>query len=407
MNTILRPDPVKTNRISESHPHESDLHESHPNLSTRSTRTTAKAATSVKHRSSPAGDICHRTDTTISNRAYVYRSSRDNVPKDVINVVIDSSVTTISRGAFSRQSRLVSVDFSESITHIDDVAFEGCKRLSSLTLPNSLTYIGTKAFKNCKNLTSIRMSESPTDGSNEAFLTKSFTEICSSAFEGCTSLKSIHLPDTCTYILHEAFYNCNSIASIHLPDSITHIGSRVFQCCTGLKWINLPSCLATIHADTFYGCTNLSSIVVPPSLSNIDIFRNFSTTLRNGRTINNTLGTLSKVLNVAGLFPFPYLYPDQQVATTFMNARIKDRHGRWFLCTAVEAAATKGTWEGEGGLGEIFTANMAAVDDTDVVTGLEPFMLAGMGPNSSLEVIYHLLRENPPAITRSGTRENN
>jgi len=115
--------------------------------------------------------------------------------------------------------------------------------------------------------------------------------------------------------------------------------------------------------------------------------------------MRGTTTTLPRVLQKAGLFPFPSLFPRMQIATTFRNARRRDGGtGRYLLCAVAEAPGTKGRWGGEGGVGEVFEACMVAVEERDCVSGLDPFMLAGVGPRSGLEVVYRLLRENPAAI---------
>eukprot|EP00555_Chaetoceros_dichaeta_P008587 CAMPEP_0198261572 /NCGR_PEP_ID=MMETSP1447-20131203/10271_1 /TAXON_ID=420782 /ORGANISM="Chaetoceros dichaeta, Strain CCMP1751" /LENGTH=71 /DNA_ID=CAMNT_0043949533 /DNA_START=1015 /DNA_END=1230 /DNA_ORIENTATION=- len=44
---------------------------------------------------------------------------------------------------------------------------------------------------------------------------------------------------------------------------------------------------------------------------------------------------------------------------------------------------------------------MSVIEVTDPLTGLEPFMLAAIGPGSDWEAIYQLLREFPAAIYRT------
>jgi len=68
------------------------------------------------------------------------------------------------------------------------------------------------------------------------------------------------------------------------------------------------------------------------------------------------------------------------------------------------AAAQDMRWTSSGGSGgggwlkQILMANRAAIEDTDLVTGLNPFMLAAAGMGSDFEAVYRLLVEHPIAL---------
>lgn len=47
----------------------------------------------------------------------------------------------------------------------------------------------------------------------------------------------------------------------------------------------------------------------------------------------------------------------------------------------------------------IFDNYMSAVNEVDASTGLSLYMLAAVGPNSNIESIYNLLKENPASLT--------
>ena len=72
--------------------------------------------------------------------------------------------------------------------------------------------------------------------------------------------------------------------------------------------------------------------------------------------------------------------------------KTKRQDGRLPLCTA---AALSVKWKY---IQLIFEANMVAIYEKDVVTGLSPFMLAAVGMGSDLESVYRLCREYPVAI---------
>ena len=112
-----------------------------------------------------------------------------------------------------------------------------------------MTSIGNSAFNGCTSLTSITIPNS-------------VTEIGYSAFEGCASLTSITIPDGVTYISDGAFSGCKSLTSITIPDSVTSIGSSAFYGCTSLTSIMIPDSVTSIDGSAFGGCSSLTAINV-------------------------------------------------------------------------------------------------------------------------------------------------
>ena len=135
-------------------------------------------------------------------------------------------------------------------------AFDGCSSLTSVTIPDGVTNIGERTFYGCSNLTSIIIP----DG---------VTSIGSSAFERCSGLTSITIPDGVTRIDPSAFRDCSGLTSITIPDNVTSIGDHAFYGCSSLTSITIPDSVTSIGDYAFWRCSGLTSITIPNSVTNI------------------------------------------------------------------------------------------------------------------------------------------
>ena len=139
---------------------------------------------------------------------------------------------------------------------ICDSAFDHCSALRSVVIPDGVTFIGDYAFMDCSSLSRLVIPES-------------VTSIGDGAFSFCESLTSIIIPDSVTSIGADAFGNCTSLSNIDIPDGVTSIENGVFCGCHSLSNIVIPNSVTSIGDDAFHTCSSLTNIDIPDSVTSI------------------------------------------------------------------------------------------------------------------------------------------
>lgn len=119
-------------------------------------------------------------------------------------VYVDEEIDNIGSYAFYNCSELYEAQLYASSSWLEKIgqfAFNLCSKLTSIEIPNSVNEIGNGAFKDCSALTSVTL---PT----------SLTTIKVNVFNGCSSLTTISIPARVTYIRDNAFLGCTGLTSI-------------------------------------------------------------------------------------------------------------------------------------------------------------------------------------------------
>ena len=96
------------------------------------------------------------------------------------------------------------------------------------------------------------------------------------AFESCSTLTSITIPDSVTAMYRYTFYDCTNLQSIELSDNLQLIGEMSFYNCKSLTEVTIPASVKTIEGAAFYDCTSLTTVTcyatTPPSLGDDVVF---------------------------------------------------------------------------------------------------------------------------------------
>lgn len=173
---------------------------------------------------------------------------------------LPAGLLSIEKEAFYRCGSLTKVNIPAAIRQISERTFYYCTSLAEISWPDSLTDIQDYAFYECQRIRNV-----------SAHLSK-VQHIGKSAFQGCTSIRTLDLGESLCFLGDAAFLGCTSLQWITLPGSLSTIGERCFQNCTDIKSVGLGDGVQTISASMFDGLSSLRGINIPSSVKSIESF---------------------------------------------------------------------------------------------------------------------------------------
>jgi len=233
------------------------------------------------------------------------------------DVSIPDRVKSIGASAFQSCWRLTSLTIGDGVTSIAPEAFVGCRALESVNIGDGVTTIWPWAFANCTNLTNVVIGAGVTNiatGYDRAFedcsslsaitvqpdnptyssvagvlfdktrrtlvlypaarigdyaVPEGVMKIGDYAFESCTALTNVTLPNSVTNIAGWAFRLCVKLSSILLGENVISIGEGAFANCDRLKSIVFPDSVRDIGPSAFHGCMRLERVIMGRNVAHI------------------------------------------------------------------------------------------------------------------------------------------
>ena len=181
-------------------------------------------------------------------------TSYDGSYEDTVTVpnTIDG-LSVISISNTFKYSDVSKLTLPNSIGAIEQNAFQECVALSALTIPVNITNIQSYAFLGCTGLKTLTFSV----GTNRI----SWGD---GAFQGCTKLSQIEIPDRVREISEHLFDRCSSLSNVVVQGEFEKIGAYAFQNTTSLKNLVFQSnVMAVLHntypPEGFYGGPDIGS----------------------------------------------------------------------------------------------------------------------------------------------------
>ena len=170
------------------------------------------------------------------------------------------AVTAIGEGCFAGNVWAERIQVPEGVTVLEDYAFECCSILRKIYLPDSLIKIGKGAFSGCCSLYLIDIQDN-------------VEEIGDGAFLECTSIVSFIAPRSLRKVGAFAFANCSELIKVDFRDSaLEAVSDRMFYSCGALSTVRLPEGITSVGVRAFSDNTGLYYLYLPDSVKSIGAY---------------------------------------------------------------------------------------------------------------------------------------
>lgn len=172
--------------------------------------------------------------------------------KQLSKVTLPARLTTIADYMFYSCSKITSFDFT-GIKVIGISAFTSSGLTGELTISRTVEEIRAQAFYSNSKITKVTFEDGRT--TDLEFLTKTGVRDGIDADNKFVSVTTSNM--SC------AFQSCTGLTEVHLPEKLVNIGGSTFQGCSKLTTINIPTTVKSIRYTSFHSCPLNNLTFVP------------------------------------------------------------------------------------------------------------------------------------------------
>ena len=251
-------------------------------------------------------------------------------------VVIPSGVTVIDSRAFADRDGLTKVTIPAGVGIIGLEAFYGCDGLVDVAIPGSVTVIGERAFATCSRLMniSVETGNKVYSSRNGMLLTKDGTFL----IQGVNG--EVEFPPCVRMIGTQAFEGCSGLTRLVIPESVTNIASRAFAYYRGLTDVMIPDDIQFVGDDAFGNCGRLANVTMPVCL--VERSGYFGSAPRAGNVFNSTgieNATLAEGATCIGAYALAWTFNDKTVPAhvTIPNSVTSICNGAFWYCPGLKS----------------------------------------------------------------------
>lgn len=196
---------------------------------------------------------------------------------------VPDGIRTIADYAFEH-AKVTEVVTPDSLVHVGFNCFWDCQELVRVSLGKSVSTLGRGPFRMCNKLETISVHEDnenfavsngvlynhqlssvvkcPQMTPGKVILPYTIKKTNAYAFEWCTEMESIEIPEGCVFIGNSAFSTCENLSDVVLPETLEYIDTSAFSYCNSIESISIPDNVSYLGKYAFNCCLNLKEVVI-------------------------------------------------------------------------------------------------------------------------------------------------